>query len=77
MRNKASAIMDDEVADFDTVVRMKSIDVVMCVLELSERDTYELDEVLAMAMQVEHYITEGGTVAFDCNDSMRKFVRGE
>lgn len=34
-------------------------------------------EFLAFAMEVEHYITNGGTVAFECSESLRKCVRGE
>ena len=35
------------------------------------------DDVIAIAVQFEHYLTDGGTVAFDCADRSRKFVRGQ
>ena len=70
--------MDDTIEhrDLDTVVRMKCIDVTMWLLEQDGSDTHALDDVLNTAMQLEHWITNGGTVMFDCVDSLRKFVRG-
>jgi hypothetical protein len=34
------------------------------------------DDLLMLATQIEFWLTEGMTVAFDCKDSMVKFVRG-
>lgn len=33
------------------------------------------DDLIATAAAFEHYLTNGQTVAFDCADSARKFIR--
>lgn len=67
--------------DFDTFVRLQ---ICQLVNEMADRasvsgstafDTPE--QFIACAEQLEHYITHGGTVAFECNEGSRKFVRGE
>jgi hypothetical protein len=67
--------------DPDTILRMKCCDYVNDMAErvkiiglLTIADPAQLIEA---AQQIEHYITNGATVAFDCSDPSRKFVRGE
>lgn len=36
-----------------------------------------LDDLLSLAMRIEFYLTDGASVQFDCQDSSRKFVRGQ
>ncbi len=78
-------IMDDlgDLPDIDpdTIVRLK---VCGYVNDMAERGScYGLltfpdpASFIAAAELLEHYITKGGTVAFDCADVSRKFVRGE
>lgn len=70
-----------ECDDFDTVMRLKICEIVN---EMADRasmhgstafDTPE--QFIAAAETFEHYVTQGGTVAFVCSDDARKFVRGE
>lgn len=76
-------MMDDELpeGDFDTIVRLKICDYVNDMAERTSNaggsafDTPE--QFIAAAEALEHYITKGGTVAFDCKDSARKFVSGQ
>tara|TARA_R100001086_G_scaffold180400_5_gene100192 strand:- start:14948 stop:15157 length:210 start_codon:yes stop_codon:yes gene_type:complete len=35
------------------------------------------EDLIATAQTIEHYLANGCTVAFDCKDSARKFVRGQ
>lgn len=68
---------DVEIDDFGSMIRHSCVETVKFILDHSERETFELDDVLQMAFEIEHYITDGATVAFDCDDKARKFVRGE
>lgn len=67
-------------ADFDTVVRLHICDFVndmaerACTSGGSAFDTPE--QFIAAAEMIEHYIQQGGTVSFDCTDSLHKTVRG-
>ena len=75
--------MNDEYTgeDFDTMVRLHICDFVndmaerACTAGNSAFDTPE--QFIAAAEMIEHYITNGGTVAFDCNDALRKTVSGQ
>lgn len=80
---KGKSAMNDEYTDedFDTMVRLQICDLVNNMAERnnchgnSAFDTPE--QFIAAAEMLEHYITQGGTVAFNCSDNARKFVRGE
>ena len=37
----------------------------------------EPSDLIEAAELIEHYVTNGGTVSFDCQDSLRKTVGGE
>jgi hypothetical protein len=37
----------------------------------------DVGEFIAAAMLIEHYITDGASVEFHCDDKLRKTVRGE
>lgn len=67
--------------DFDTFVRLQICNYVNDMAERASMtgstafDTPE--QFIACAEMIEHYIQAGGTVAFECNEGSRKFVRGE
>lgn len=64
--------------DPDTVIRQQALDAAMWLADTTQGvDVTCMDDLLTLAMQAEHYLTEGATVSFDCQDSARKFVRGE
>lgn len=74
--------MNDEYTgeDFDTMVRLHICDFVN---DMAERNNchgtsrFDMPEqFIAAAEMIEHYITNGGTVAFDCVDALRPTVRG-
>lgn len=66
--------MDEaEAIDFDATVRLKCIEATTWLLDHSDRDTFDLDEVLNIAMALEDYIQNGGTVNVVCSNS--GFVR--
>ncbi len=67
--------------DFDTMVRL---DICHLVNDMAERaantgskafDTPE--QFIAAAESLEHYNTKGGTIEFNCADTLRKTVRGD
>lgn len=74
--------MDEEYAgeDFDTMVRLHICDFVNCMAERNnchDKSAFNSPEqFIAAAEMIEHYITQGGTVAFDCTDKLRKTVSG-
>lgn len=67
--------------DPDTIVRLKCLDFATEMAgraaALGQFILVETDQLIAAATELEHYVTDGGTVAFDCADRSRKFVRGE
>lgn len=66
--------MDDaEAIDFDAAVRLKCIETTTWLLDHSGRETFDLDEVLNIAMALEDHIQNGGTVQVVCKNS--GFVR--
>lgn len=66
--------MDDaEAIDFDAAVRLKCIEITTWLLDHSGRETFDLDEVLNIAMALEDHIQNGGTVNVQCENG--KFVR--
>lgn len=65
---------DDEGDDF---VRAFCCDLVQWFHDGHETRPATIDEMLAQAATIEHYITKGGTIEFDCADRSRKFVRGQ
>ncbi len=75
--------MNDEYTgeDFDTMVRLHICDFVNDMAERAcNAGSTAFDtpaQFIAAAELLEHYITNGGTVAFDCADTLRKTVRGE
>lgn len=67
----------DTFADFDCVVRHTCIETVKWLLDHSDEEEFLLDDVIGMAMRLDDYIQGGGTVNIQCDDSLRKTVRGE
>lgn len=74
-------IEDERDSDFDIVMRLKICDYVNDMAErasMTGSTAFDTpDDFLNAAYASEHYITQGGTVAFECSDNARKFVRGE
>lgn len=74
-------IEDERDSDFDIVMRLKICDYVNDMADrasMTGSTAFDTpDDFLAAAMAFEHYVTNGGTVAFECSDSAFKFVRGE
>ena len=66
----------DTNTDQDAPSRAQALETTMWLLDHSGRDMFELDEVLQIAMCIEHYLTGGASVSFECTDRLRKFVRG-
>ena len=67
--------------DHDTIVRLKCCEFVN---DMADRASAvgqfmitEPDALIEAARMIEHYVGNGSTVAFDCDDRSRKFVRGE
>lgn len=69
--------MDDEFTegDFDTIVRLN---ICQLVSDMAERGAgFDTPEAFVQACEtIEHYVTKGGTVSFECAEGSRKFVRG-
>ena len=66
--------MDEtDTIDFDAAVRLECINATTWLLDHSGRDTFDLEEVLSIAMTLEDYILGGGTVNIQCSKS--EFVR--
>jgi hypothetical protein len=79
MPNNASGMdaMEPSDIDPDTVTRSQALEAAMWLADATEGVTVEsCDDLLMLATQIEFWLTEGMTVAFDCKDSMVKFVRG-
>jgi hypothetical protein len=74
MRKGKSAMMDDD--EGDDYVRAFCCDLVQWFHDGHDTRPATLDELLAQAATVEHYITKGGTIEFNCPDGLRKTVRG-
>ena len=74
-------IEDERDSDFDIVMRLKICDYVNDMADrasMAGSTAFDTpDDFLNAAYAFEHYITNGGTVAFECNEGSRKFVRGE
>ena len=73
--------MEIEGEDFDTFVRLQ---ICQLVNEMADRASVSgstafdtPDDFLNAAYAFEHYVTHGGTVAFECSEGFRKFVRDE
>jgi hypothetical protein len=70
--------MEPSDIDPDTVTRSQALECAMWLADTTEAICIEgVDDLLMLATQVEFWLTEGATIAFDCKDDMRKFVRGE
>jgi hypothetical protein len=67
--------MDDEPCS-DDMFRAMACDLAHWLFEGSSVHPADVGEFLAAAMQIEHYITNGGTVSFNCTDKLRPTVRG-
>ena len=80
MTRKGKSVTEIE-CDFDTFVRLQICQLVndmadrASVSGSSALDTPE--QFIAAAECFEHYIQNGGTVAFECSEGAFKFVRGE
>jgi len=67
--------------EIDTLTRLKICEFVN---DMAERALAvnvlmitEPSDLIDAAEMIEHYVTNGGTVSFDCSDSLRKTVGGE
>lgn len=69
--------MDDEpLHDVDSDYRAFSCELAQWLYEGSSVHPADVGEFLNAAVQIEHYITAGGTIEFHCADALRKTVRG-
>ena len=69
--------MDDTpITDTDCDYRAFSVEIAQWLFEGSSVHPADTQEFLAAAMQIEHYITDGGTIEFHCSDALRPTVRG-
>lgn len=73
-------MMDEMDIDPDTIVRLKCLDYAT---EMADRAAalgqfilVETDQLIAAATELEHYATNGATVAFEPGAAPRKSVRG-
>ena len=62
-----------ESPDFDSLVRLESIKATTWLLDHSDQDVFDLEDVLNIAMGIEDYVQGGGTVNVQCQD--KRFVR--
>ena len=66
--------------DFDAIVRLKCLDLVNDMAERAASSGNFLitdpECMIEAASLVEHYVTNGASVAFDCTDKLRPTVRG-
>jgi tRNA G10 N-methylase Trm11 len=69
--------MTETTLDPDVGTRAIALEATMWILEHSGNTEFDLSMVLGMAMSIEHYLTDGGSVAFSCSDGAGKFVRGQ
>jgi translation elongation factor P/translation initiation factor 5A len=75
--NGTSAMEPSDI-DPDTVTRSQALEAAMWLADTTEGvEVTSADDLLMLATQIEFWLTEGATIAFDCKEDMRKFVRGE
>ena len=72
--------MDGLEGDFDTIVRLKCLDFANDIAERAMATGNFMmgdpETLVAAAEVIEHYACHGGTVAFDCTDTLRSTIRG-
>ena len=63
--------------DPDTATRSQALEAAMWLTDTTEGvSVNSTDDLLMLATMIEFWLTEGATIAFDCKESMGKFVRG-
>lgn len=61
--------------DDDTTARIVAWEGAKWYYEITDTVPENLAEVLALSAEIEHALTNGQTVAFDCRDSLRRTIR--
>ena len=70
-------MMDDEGDPLDDdMVRAMACELTQWFYDNSPFHPATIAEFIATAQLVEHYVTNGGSVEFKCQDGSRKFVQG-
>ena len=64
------------ISDIDIEARAFACELAQWLFEGSSVHPVSVGEFIAAAMQIEHYITNGGTIEFHCSDKLRPTVRG-
>ncbi len=62
--------------DPDTQVRQHALDAAMWLFDTDHETVINLAELLHTAIIIEHFLTNGATIEFDCVEGLRKTVRG-
>ena len=80
-RISSGGSMDDiEGEDFDTIVRLKCLDLVDSMAEracaMGNFIITDPECLIEAASLIEHYATNGGTIEFNCTETLRPTVRG-
>jgi hypothetical protein len=65
------------ISDIDSDYRAFACELAQWLFDGSSVHPADVGEFLAAAMCIEHYITDGASVEFHCDDKLRKTVRGE
>lgn len=69
--------MDDERDPLDDdMIRAMACELAQWFYDASPFHPATMAEFIATAQQLEHYVSNGGTVQFECNEALRKTVRG-
>ncbi len=70
--------MEPSDVDPDTVMRSQALEAAMWLADTTEGvEVACADDLIALAAQIEHYLTDGATVSVVCSEDLRKCVRGE
>lgn len=70
--------MEPSDVDPDTVMRSQALEAAMWLADTTEGVHVGCaDDLIALAAQIEFYLTDGATVAVVCSDELHKCVRGE
>ena len=64
------------ISDIDSDYRAFACELAQWLFEGSSVHPASVGEFIAAAMQIEHYITDGGTIEFHCSETLHKTVRG-
>ena len=71
---------DIEAEDFDTIVRLKCLDYANDIAERAAATgnfmMADPECLIEAASVIEHYATNGGTIEFNCTETLRPTVRG-